>query len=615
MVGTDKWMVPGRNTAMSHPELLQHLSVLINECPQPLPLGYNKEHTGGSWEIPHGATFPMWVPDGAYYNGNQVDRFVRFCERFLTFEKGPLENQPIVFDTWQIDMIVRPLFGLYWTFNKHPVHNRAFFLAGRGSAKTLMVSCLCLFTLVARGYAKPEVDLYSLSREQAGFGFDSSARWINDSEALASILDPIFAKKMIRNLQNQGTMMVRTGEADREQGRGATLACIDDMLSQRNRKLLDVVSTGMGKAAGSLLILMTTPDIVPTPTAKSEYDTAVAVANERGSRPEYLPVVFEPDAELADGDIRAWVQASPGLKAGWVGLPSLLAKWRDTETSPGALQSFKALNLCRWGKGGRTAMTLGWDACLAPHGSWITEAVLKRCKLYVGFDASSSRDLTCVVYLLCDDTAQRWYVESRYWCAKHTWDDILDWTDQEASIWLQQGSKVTLVDYNQDDNTVWIDSHSVVKSVEADLKRLGWPQKRVEGMAMDSHRVHDYVRVVKKYTNLHMQLISSTAKSMEPALQRTVQMIGDERMLHRGCQLDRWQVLNANVTRKGQYQAVEQPRDSTNTRRKIDFVSALLAAVDRRLAWERTAPGMGFMVFGDPTVGNQQRDADGLEPF
>ena len=608
---TDRWLVPGRDCGLSHPELLQHLLGLIGECPQPLPMGYGREHEGGCWFKPEGATYPLWMPDGAYYSGGQVDRFVLFCERFLTFEKGPLEGQPIVFDAWQIDMIVRPLFGLFWEFNKHPVHNRSFFLAGRGSAKTLMVSCLCLFTLVARGYAKPEVDLYSLSREQAGFGFISAERWIHGSEALASILDAITAKKMIRNLQNQGTMMVRTGEADREQGRGATLACIDDMLSQRNRKLLDVVSTGMGKAAGSLLMLMTTPDIVPTPTAKSEYDAAVGVANDRGSRPEYLPVIFEPEACLADGDIRAWVQASPGLKAGWVGLPSLLAKWRDSEYSPGALQAFKALNLCRWGKGGRTALTLGWDNCYASE--WLSGEVLDRCRLYVGFDASSHRDLTCVVYLLCDDTANTWYVESRYWCARHTWDDILDWTDQEASIWLQQGSRVSLVDYGEDDSAVWIDSHSVVRSVEADLKRLGWPGKRLDGIAMDSHRVHDYVRVMRKYTNIQMQLISSTAKSMEPALNRTLQMINDERLLHRGCQLDRWQVLNANLARRGSYSIVEQPRDSDNTRRKIDFISALLAAVDRRLAWERTAPTMRFQVFGgtDSSAGSDY----GMEVF
>ena len=589
-------MVPARDSGLSHPALLQHLERLIDECPQPVPLGYDREHDGGAWFTPDGAEYPLWMADGAYYSDDQVARFVDFCRQFLTFEKGPLENQPIVFDAWQIDMIVRPIFGLYWEYNDLPVHNRAFFLAGRGSAKTLTVSCLCIFTLLARGYAKPEVDLYSLSREQAGFGFDSANRWIGNSEALASILDPILAKKMVRNRHNQGTLMVRTGEADREQGRGATLACIDDMLSQKNRKLLDVVSTGMGKATGSLLMMMTTPDIVATSTAKHEYDNAVSIAYERGSRPEYLPVIFEPDKSLDDGDVRAWVQASPGLKAGWVGLPSLLAKWRDAEKSPGALQAFKALNLCRWGDGGSTALTTGWDGCYSDV--WLTEEIVARSQLYVGFDASSSRDLTCVVYLLCDQETERWYVESRYWCARGTWDDILDWTDQDASRWLAHGSKVTLVDYNMEDNMVWIDSHAVIKTVEADLRQFGWPSKSVEGIAMDSHRVHDYVRVAAKYLDEEMTLISTSAKSMEPALDRLLQMIGDERLQHRACQLDRWQVLNATVVQKGLYRQVEQPRNSDNTRRKIDFLSALLAAIDRRLFWERSFPEYNLRLFG-----------------
>ena len=611
------WMVPHRTDGLSQPQLLQHLELLISKCDQPLPLGYNQQHDGGRWFTPKAATYPLWLPDGAHYNNKQVARFQQFCHDFLTFERGPLENQPIVFDDWQIDFIVRPLLGLFWNYNRLPVHNRMFFLAGRGSAKTLTVSCLCLFTLVARGYAKPEVDLYSLSREQASFGFDSTNRWIQDSEALASILDPIMAKKMIRNLHNQGTMMVRTGEADREQGRGATLACIDDMLSQKNRKLLDVVSTGMGKATGSLLMLMTTPDIAASVTAKGEYDRAVAIAHDRSSRPEYLPVIFEPDKALADGDIRAWVQASPGLKAGWVGLPSLLAKWRDAERSPGDLQAFRAFNLCRWGKTTKAALTTGWDQCYASN-KWLTKAIIKRSQLYVGFDASSTRDLTCVVYLLCDDKTQTWYVESRYWCARHTFDDILDWTDQEANVWLENGSKVTLVDYNKDDYTVWIDSHAVVKAVQADLRKFGWPQKKLEGMAMDSHRVHDYVRMTSKYLNEKVTLISSTAKSMEPALERMLQMVNDERIQHRGCQLDRWQMLNATVTRQGLYRMLEQPRNSDNVRRKIDFISALLAAIDRRLFWEKTATKLGFYVSTPkPAVASAAAEGGtyGLEAF
>ena len=609
------WLIPDRDSGLSHPELLQYIEAKIQECPKPEPLGYDRDHDGGCWFTPEEAEHRLWMPDGSHYKDAQVARFVDFCSQYLTFERGPLENQPIVFDTWQIDMIVRPIFGLYWDYNNLPVHNRAFFLAGRGSAKTLTVSCLCLFTLLARGYAKPEVDLYSMSREQASFGFDSANRWIQDNEALASILDPIIAKKMIRNLHNQGTIMVRTGEADREQGRGATLACIDDMLSQKNRKLFDVVTTGMGKATGSLLMLMTTPDpnIVATTTAKHEYDTAVSIAYDRGSRPEYLPVIFEPDKELEDGDIRAWVQASPGLKAGWVGLPSLLSKWRDAERSPGSLKAFKSYHLCRWGDGGTAALTAGWDQCIAE--TWLTEEIIERSKLYVGFDASSTRDLTCVVYLLCDDETQRWYVESRYWCARHTWDDILDWTDQEASIWLQRGSKVTLVDYNQEDNTVWIDSHAVVKSVEADLMKFGWPHKDILGMAMDSHRVHDYVRMVAKYLEEEMKLISVSAKSLEPALDRMLQMIGDERIQHRGCHLDRWQMLNATVIQKGQYRQVEQPRASENTRRKIDFISALLAAIDRRLAWERSLPEYDLRVFGDVPLPDPPDYTEGLEAF
>ena len=137
-------------------------------------------------------------------------------------------------------------------------------------------------------------------------------------------------------------------------------------------------------------------------------------------------------------------------------------------------------------------------------------------------------------------------------------------------------------------------------------------------MAMDSHRVHDYVRVVAKYMEEEMTLISASAKSLEPALDRMLQMISDERIQHRNCQLDRWQMLNATLAQRGRYRQVQQPRDkdSENPRRKIDFISALLAAIDRRLAWERSYPEYDLRIFGGSPVEPEKVDhTEGLEAF
>ena len=66
---------------------------------------------GGKWVKPPKFLEKIWLPDGATYDETKPDHFEAVCSDYFIFPDGHRAGQPIEWAPWQLDRIVRPIFG------------------------------------------------------------------------------------------------------------------------------------------------------------------------------------------------------------------------------------------------------------------------------------------------------------------------------------------------------------------------------------------------------------------------------------------------------------------------------------------------------------------------
>ena len=282
---------------------------------------------------------------------------------------GPDAGEPVVWSDWQLDQIIRPTLGLRWHGSGLRVIRKVFFLAARGNAKTSLGAAMGLFFLSAVGEPNPTVDLFSVSRMTAERLWWWSDRWVRQSDLLSSEMTVHDSRKRIVFDANGGELVVRSGDADAEQGLNSSLAIIDEVLALKSRDLYEAAAmAGAGKRIQPLLMMLTTPSKKTESFARDEYRVAKRIQSDRDLDPSYLPVIFE--AEAAD-DIyseETWLKACPALRTGFMDIEVYRSEAAAAKIDPVAEHGFRTFRLCMWTNSVSDFVTMpSWDACIAPQ--------------------------------------------------------------------------------------------------------------------------------------------------------------------------------------------------------------------------------------------------------
>ena len=308
---------------------------------------------GGRWVRPKGFLDRLWVPDGADYDPSKPDHFEQVCADYFTFPDGFREGEPVVWAPWQLDRLIRPMLGLRWKASGLRVTRTVFFLAGRGNAKTTLASAIGLYGLLDPDETNPEVDLFSVSRETAQRMFRVIANLVRANPVLDAELNVSAHVKKVVPKSVGGELVVRSGDADAEQGLNPSIALVDELASLKKRELWDVVKTAFGKRPEGLLITMTTPALDVGKFARLEYDNAKQIQADRALDPTYLPAIFEADERDDPLKRKTWLKANPGLASGFLDERIISQEAEDAKRDPTRLHSFKVTRCALWAAAGQ----------------------------------------------------------------------------------------------------------------------------------------------------------------------------------------------------------------------------------------------------------------------
>ena len=556
--------------------LIRDNGEFVTELPSWMPEGADD---GGRLFLPVGATEPLWLPDGAYYDERLPDAFAEFSRELLVWPWGFDEGRPVVWDAWQMDRIVRPLLGARWEDNDRLSTTTMFFSAGRGSSKTTLAAALGLFGLTAMGQRNPTVDLFALSREQADRLWQACDHFVRESPQLAERLAVHDSRKRIVYDDNGGLLQARTGVAKAELGLNSAMAIIDELLAQKSSELYDVIHGGRGKRPEQIVLALTTPSPDVESFARDEYRRAKRVAEKRKLERYFLPVIFECDPDDDPFDESVWPKANPGLENGWLDIGVLRELANAARLDPLKLDDFKVYRMALWadaGSGGFVKMT-PWDAAAAPAPS--LEA-LQTLPCYMGIDTSAVGDVTSQCLMWPVGPAEM-YVQWRHWITEAMFDDLNEWTQGHMKQWRFADEFSRAMELIVVEGDV-IPMSQVVAAAIADCQTYG-----VWGIGIDSMRSMELRRVFSvDGPELPVQLLSAKAESMKASLERASELANRSRVHHTGDPFARWMLGNARVKYVGEFPALVK-QTASERHYRIDAASAFLMAVDRRLAWEK----------------------------
>ncbi len=293
---------------------------------------------------------------------------------------------------------------------------------------------------MADGENTPEVYICAADKENADIIYRACVFMIEHSHTLSRRLRLVESQRKIHDDSTGGILKVMSTEAVSKHGFTPSCVIFDELHTQPNRKLWDVMTFGAGSARRQpVWIVLTTAGDDPDrhSIAWEQHEKAVNILKARGqwpwgddskAKPEHerprddplwLPVVYgmpdDPDecARIDIYDEKLWFRLNPSLGV-TLKLRTLRNEARNARQSEAAERLFRWLRLNQW----IATKTVGWlPLTLYDRTQWHGEAetlIGKKC--YGGLDLSSTTDLSALALLFPpQDGLDRWVALFQAW--------------------------------------------------------------------------------------------------------------------------------------------------------------------------------------------------------
>lgn len=322
----------------------------------------------------------------------------RYFETHIRLSRGDGHvGQLIRLMDWQA-LLIGWLFGWLRRDDLRRRYSRAFVYIPKKNGKSEFTSALAaaLFSVSGDGKSDQKVYCAAASKEQASIVFDSAVSMLLASGLTKDQLrgSGDLSRKKVQWIERRATLAAISADASTAEGVEPTVAIVDELHTQSDGALVDVLRKGMISRAEPLLIELTTAAKQGDNPCNEELDIARRVRDGVLDDPKYLPVIFEP----GDGDDwkseETWRKVNPGF--GITIKPEFFREeFQRALQSRAAEIQFKRLNLNLQTKEGKQWLDLGdWDAC--PQDLDPAELDGEKCAL--GLDLSNSHDLTAMVF-------------------------------------------------------------------------------------------------------------------------------------------------------------------------------------------------------------------------
>lgn len=503
-----------------------------------------------------------FMAENSEYNELYADYAVNFIE-CLSHTKGTWTRKPFRLLNWQ-EQIIRDLFGIIKP-NGYRQFNTAYIEIPKKNGKSELAAAVALLLCCGDGEQRAEIYGCAADRGQATIVFDVAADMVRMCPALNKRCKILASQKRIIFTPTNSFYQVLSAEAYSKHGFNIHGVLFDELHTQPNRKLFDVMTKGSGDARMQpLYFLITTAGTDTNSICYETHQKAVDILEGRKIDKTFYPVIYGAKEDEDWTDPEVWKNSNPSLGE-TIGMDKVQAACDSARQNPGEENSFRQLRLNQWVKQAVRWMPMEkWDACAIP----VNEEELEDRICYGGLDLSSTTDLTsfCLVFPP-EDEDEPYYILPFFWVPEDTLDLRVKRDHVPYDIWERQG---------------------FIQTTEGNVVHYGFIEKFIESLG-ESFNIREIafdrwgaVQMVQNLENMGFTVVpmGQGFASMSPPTKELMKLTLEKKLAHGGHPVLRWNMDNIFIRTDP---AGNIKADKSKSTEKIDGAIACIIALDRAI--------------------------------
>lgn len=370
----------------------------------------------------------------SHYDKEKADRAVNFIEN-LCHTKGKWSGKRFWLLPWQ-EQLIRDIFGIIKP-DGYRQFRTAFVEICKKVGKSELAAAIALYLLYADNEPSAEVYGAAADRQQASIVFDVARQMVEMSPALMKRSKLMTATKRIVNYGNAGFYQVLSAELGSKHGFSISGLVFDEIHTQPNRQLYDVLTKGSSDARQNPLhFIITTAGTDRHSIAYELHTKAVDILEGRREDPTFYPVVYGLKDDEDWEDEANWYKVNPSL--GYtVDIERLRDAYREAKQNPADEITFKWLRMNMW-----VSSTTAWipDRIYMRGNEEIDMRALEGRDCYGGLDLSSTGDITAFVLMFPPrDADEKYIILPFFWVPEETIPQRVKQASVPYDVWEKQG--------------------------------------------------------------------------------------------------------------------------------------------------------------------------------
>lgn len=499
---------------------------------------------------------------GSVYNKELADYAVSFIE-CLCHTKGTWAGKRFELIDWQ-EQIIRDIFGTVKA-DGYRQFNTAYIEIPKKMGKSELAAAVALLLTCGDGEERAEVYGCAADRQQASIVFEVAADMVRMCPALNKRVKILASQKRIIYQPTNSFYQVLSAEAYSKHGFNIHGVVFDELHTQPNRKLFDVMTKGSGDARTQpLYFLITTAGTDTNSICYETHQKAKDIIEGRKIDPTFYPVIFGADDNDDWTDPKVWKKANPSLGI-TVAVDKVKAACESAKQNPGEENAFRQLRLNQWVKQAVRWMPMEkWDACSFK----INEEDLEGRVCYGGLDLSSTTDITAFVLVFPPvDEEDKFIVLPYFWVPEDTLDLRVRRDHVPYDLWERQG---------------------YLQTTEGNVVHYGYIEKFIERLG-EKYNIREIafdrwgaVQMVQNLEGMGFTVVpfGQGFKDMSPPTKELMKLTLEQKIAHGGHPVLRWMMDNIYIRNDP---AGNIKADKEKSTEKIDGAIATIMGLDRAI--------------------------------
>lgn len=498
----------------------------------------------------------------SYYDEDAADFAVAFIES-LCHTKGTWAGKHFELIDWQ-EQIIRDIFGILKP-NGYRQFNTAYVEIPKKQGKSELAAAVALLLTCGDGEERAEVYGCAADRNQAKIVFDVAVDMVKFCPALSRRVKILESQKKLIYKPTNSSYQVLSADVANKHGFNTHGVIFDELHTQPNRKLYDVMTQGSGDARMQpLYFLITTAGNDTNSICYEIHQKAKDIEKGNKIDPTFYSVIYGADESEDWTDPKVWRKANPSLGI-TVAEEKVRAACESAKQNPGEENAFRQLRLNQWVKQSVRWMSMDkWDLCAGR----IREEELEGRVCYGGLDLSSTTDITAfsLVFPPRDDE-EEYIILPYFWIPEDTLDLRVKRDHVPYDVWQRQG---------------------YLQTTEGNVVHYGYIEKFIEelGKKFNIREIAfdrwGAVQMVQNLENMGFTVVpfGQGFKDMSPPTKELMKLTLEKKLVHGGHPILRWNMDNVFIKTDP---AGNIKADKEKSTEKIDGVIATIMALDRAI--------------------------------